>query len=265
MKTVTIAVMLLIGFSLEAQQIQMEVGGSLVIGNSQEANPSPGTIRWTGSDFEAYNGLTWVTMTGGHTAPATDPDGNIYQTLRIGDQIWFLENLRTTKYSDGSNIQFVTDNNQWAGLTSGAYCWFENNNIYEIPHGKLYNWFAVDDGRGLCPDGFRVPSTADFTELVEFLGGHFVAGGKLKQDGFSTWISPNTDATNSSKFNAVSTGDRHPSGVHQSGFFGYYTNLWASDEASSTEGASLFLGTGTASAPLSSRDKKYGEPVRCVK
>ena len=164
----------------------------------------------------------------GRTAPATDPDGNVYRTLKIGDQVWFTENLRTTKYSDGSSIAHVTDNAQWDALVTGGYCWFENNNIYEIPYGKLYNWYAVDDQRSLCPVGWRIPTVADFNTLIEYLGGTDLAGGKLKQEGTETWSDPNTGATNSSGFTAVGSGNRGSSGTWTP-FFGYYTTFWGSN------------------------------------
>lgn len=140
-----------------------------------------------------------------------DADGNVYHTIKIGTQTWMLENLKATKYRDGSAILNITDNNEWAGagnLGTSAYCDYENNSSNSTTYGRLYNWYAVTDSRNLCPIGWHVPTDAEWTSLINYLGGDDVAGGKLKEAGSSHWLPPNQGANNSSGFTALPGGSR---------------------------------------------------------
>ncbi len=264
-KSIYPILLLLVVSALGAQNVHLETAGSIIIGNSSDPNPKPGTMRWTGADFEAYNGDKWVSMTGGKTAPAIDPDGNVYPTLRIGDQIWFLESLRTSKYADGTAIPLVTDQTQWGSLSTGAYTWYDNNNIYDNPEGKLYNWFAVADSSKLCPDGWRVPSLDDYNELIDYLGDAAVAGGKMKQEGTSTWNSPNNGATNSSGFTALGYGTRYSDGTFASLFFRSVSYFWTSSPGTINKAWQVGVFNQHTSVITSSISDKSGVPVRCVK
>ena len=136
----------------------------------------------------------------------SDIDGNEYKTIQIGTQEWMAENLKTTKYNDGNSIPNVTGFTAWSDLTTGAYCWLNNNaSAYKATYGALYNWFTVNTGK-LCPAGWHVPSDAEWTTLTNYLGGTAVAGGKLKETGIAHWKSPNTGAVNSSGFTALPGG-----------------------------------------------------------
>ncbi len=99
----------------------------------------------------------------------TDVDGNVYNTIAIGTQLWMKENLKTTKYKDGSSIPNVTDANTWLGLTTGAYCNYNNTPSNANIWGRLYNWHAVSDVRELCPNGWHVASDYDWTILENYL------------------------------------------------------------------------------------------------
>jgi uncharacterized protein (TIGR02145 family) len=110
----------------------------------------------------------------------TDQQGNVYKTIVIGTQEWMAENLKTSIYRNGEAIANVTDGNQWSGLTTGAWCYYENNSQYDCPYGKLYNWFAVSDSRKVCPTGWHVPTQGEWTTLTNYLGGESIAGGKMK-------------------------------------------------------------------------------------
>ena len=139
-------------------QEKLEIAGAIVIENSEETCPIPGTIRWTGSDFEGWNVIIWVSLTGGVKAGmVTDIDNNSYLTISIGDQEWMVENLNVTRYNDNTEIDSVTLNQSWAESTAGAWCYYDNNPNYNYPYGKLYNWHAVKTGK-LCPTGWHVPS-----------------------------------------------------------------------------------------------------------
>ena len=116
-------------------------------------------------------------------------------------------NLKTTKYNDGTSIPNVTNDTSWSNLTTGAYCWYNNDVSYKNPYGALYNWYAVNTGK-LAPKGWHVPSDAEWTTLITYLGGESIAGGKLKEAGTTHWLSPNTEATNSTGFSALPGGRR---------------------------------------------------------
>jgi uncharacterized protein (TIGR02145 family) len=138
----------------------------------------------------------------------TDLDGNIYNIIQIDTQEWLVENLKTTRYANGDPIANETDGTLWNGLTTGGWAHYNNDSQYDDPYGKLYNWLAAGDPRGLCPNGWRVPDDGEWTTLTEFLGGESVAGGALKETGTVLWNSPNTDATNSSGFSGLAGGVR---------------------------------------------------------
>lgn len=150
----------------------------------------------------------------------TDKDGNVYNTVYIGDQVWMKENLKTTKYNDNTPIPNVTGALEWSQLTTGAYCWYSNKESNKEVYGGLYNWYAVNTGK-LCPTGWHVPSDEEWHELATFLDPGAVmgftestsAGGKLKETGTTHWTSPNTDATNTTNFNALPGGYRNFDGV----------------------------------------------------
>ena len=143
---------------------------------------------------------------------------------KIGDQIWATKNLDVATYRNGDAIPQVQDIAAWANLNTGAWCYYENTTTY----GKLYNWYAVNDPRGLAPIGFHIPSEAEWTRLIEYLGGDYIAGGKMKESGTSHWISPNTDATNSSGFTGLPGGYRNNNGTF--GGIGAYGYWWSSSE-----------------------------------
>ena len=117
---------------------------------------------------------------------------NGQSSIKIGNQVWATTNLNVTTYSNGDPIPEVKDPSEWKTLTTGAWCYYNNDPANGTKYGKLYNWYAVHDPRGLAPAGFHIPSDAEWTTLITYLGGESVAGGKLKQAGMYNWISPNT-------------------------------------------------------------------------
>ncbi len=140
----------------------------------------------------------------------TDQDGNEYKTITIGTQTWMAENLRTTKYRDGSEIPNVTDNTKWVELATGAYCNYNNTTSSDTiaTYGRLYNWYAVTDSRNIAPEGWHLPTETEWRILIDYLGGFGVAGGKMKETGATHWDTPNTGATNESGFTALPSGNR---------------------------------------------------------
>ena len=155
----------------------------------------------------------------------TDIDGNIYQTVPIGNQVWLVENFKSTKYNNGTSIPLVTGNAEWINLSTPGYCCYDNDIAHSETYGALYNWYAVQTGK-LCPTGWHVPSDKEWTALTDFLGGENIAGGILKESGTSHWDSPNTGATNESGFTALPGGFRGAQGVWYN--IGYWGQYWTS-------------------------------------
>jgi len=173
----------------------------------------------------------------------TDIDGNTYQTIQLGTQCWMLENLKVTHYRNGDPIPHVTDNTEWSNLTTGAYCNYDNNEDNVNTYGRLYNWYAVDDSRNIGPEGWHVPTDAEWKQLEMYLGMSQSEadeiglrgtdeGGKLKEAGTAHWDSPNTGATNESGFSAL-PGGNHFGDYQGFGAMGYYAGFWSSTECDS--------------------------------
>lgn len=143
----------------------------------------------------------------------SDIDGNVYRYLEMCDgNEWMIENLNVSKYRNGDDIPQVQDPEEWANLTTGAWCYYLNDSSYGAVFGKLYNWYAVNDSRGIAPQGWRVATKEDWKKLTDCLGGENVAGGKLKEIGSSHWMTPNVGAVNTSGFSALPGGGRSSKG-----------------------------------------------------
>ena len=152
-------------------------------------------------------------------------DGENIETVVIGTQEWTTKNLNVSKYKNGDIIPEVKDPEKWASLTTGAWCYYNNDTNSEAIYGKLYNWYAVNDPRGLAPEGYHIPSDEDWDILRSYLGGKEVAGGKLKEKGINHWKSPNKDATNERDFTALPGGCRTKYGEFDG--FGYRGYWWS--------------------------------------
>jgi uncharacterized protein (TIGR02145 family) len=216
----------------------------------------------TGKTTAVFNpSVTYGTM--------TDQDGNVYKTVTIGTQTWMAENLRTTKYNDGTAIPNATSDVEWESLSTGAYCNNKNtiNTGTIATYGRLYNWYAVNTGK-LAPKGWHVPTDAEWTELTDKLGGENVAGGKLKEAGTAHWISPNTSATNETGFTALPGGSRDYDGAFIG--VGYWGNWWSATERyPSSAWSSVWTRHTTATiSELYTEgylDKGSGLSVRCIR
>lgn len=138
----------------------------------------------------------------------TDYDGNVYNTVTIGTQVWMKENLKVTHYRNGDSVPNVKGNSQWANLSTGAYCDYNNSPDSSNIYGRLYNWYVVNDSRNIAPIGWHIPTDPEWTTLINYLGGIILAGNKLKESGTTHWIIPNFGATNSSGFTALPGGFR---------------------------------------------------------
>ena len=133
----------------------------------------------------------------------TDIDGNVYNTVTIGKQVWMVENLKVTHYRNGEAIPIVADHMEWSFLETAACCDYDNSPFNNEVYGKLYNFFAVNNIHNLCPTGWHVPTDKEWSELISSLGEKNKAGGKLKEETTDYWQSPNIEATNESCFTAL--------------------------------------------------------------
>ena len=192
-----------------------------------------------------------------------DIDGNVYKTIAIGNQKWMAENLKTTKYNDGTEIPLITDNAAWGLLTTPGCCWYSNDgNANKKTYGVLYNWYTVSSKK-LCPQGWHVPSDEELTALTANLGGEKVAGGKMKEAGITHWEKPNTGVTNESGFTALPGGYRNNKGAFANfGFFGFW---WSSTEYVPTAAWCRSLSCGSNDILRIFSLKKNGYSVRCIK
>ena len=192
----------------------------------------------------------------------TDIDGNVYPSVSIGTQCWMQTNLNVSKYRNGDTIPQVTDPTGWAALTTGAWCYYNNDTANGPVYGKLYNWYAVNDPRGLAPTGYHVPSDAEWTTLTTFLGGAAVAGDKMKA---TTGWTPSSGIinTNSSGFTGLPGGYRFNNATFN--FIGYTGNWWSSSEASTSIAWPRYLLSYGSDAGKNGYDKTFGFSVRCLR
>jgi uncharacterized protein (TIGR02145 family) len=191
-----------------------------------------------------------------------DIDGNHYHTITIGTQVWMVENLKTTRFRDGSSIPLVILAQAWDTLMTPGYCWYDNDaGKYKNPYGALYNWYAVNTGK-LSPAGWHVPTEAEWSTLTDFLGGSYIAGGKMKEADTTHWWSPNTGADNSSGFTALPGGVRNNSGSFMS--IGEYGG-WLSSTEDNYNPSFIFLWCGSSQSTSGYTSPADGFSVRCIK
>ncbi len=235
-------------------------GNVNITGTMRIQGGGPGAGKILTSD--ANGNATWQPSAGNVPLNCIDIDGNAYPIISLGNQVWMAENLRVTKYRNGDPIPNVTGNAAWEALTSGAWCWYGNNQAANAMYGALYNWYAVTDSRGLCPEGWRAPTDAEWTAFTDMLGGESVAGGKLKATS-SLWNAPNTAATNLSGFSALPGGARSTIGE----FYGRgnYGLFWSSSEYSTTNAWLRGLDYNVVPVGRPYLNKGFGFSVRCLR
>jgi len=192
-----------------------------------------------------------------------DIDGNVYETVTIGTQVWMAENLKVTHYRNGDSIPNVINNTEWSNLTTGAYCNYDNNKTNADTYGCLYNWYTVSDNRNIAPGGWHVPSDGEWQILVSYLGSDSVAGGKMKEIGTTHWNSPNTGATNESGFFALPGGFRDYHGNFD--YIGTHAYFWSSTEEYFNKSWGRKLVYSSSEVIRGSGYMYAGHSVRCVK
>jgi uncharacterized protein (TIGR02145 family) len=225
------------------------------------SNPATGLVVYntTNNSLEVKSSSSWISL--------SQSSAVALPTVVIGQQQWMDKNLNFEFYSNGDVIPEVSDPTAWQNLTTGAWCYYNNDPVTGDVYGKLYNGYAIMDSRGLCPSGWHVPSLVEFQTLTTNLGGNLVAGGKMKKPGLTYWTSPNLSATNTSGFSGL------PGGVRIGGTaaFADLTVLgffWTSTTNQNGYNQYVYLnknfaefGVGnTFAAPLT-----YGYSVRCIR
>ncbi len=197
-----------------------------------------------------------------------DFDGNPYQIIQIGSQYWTHENLKVTHYSNGDPIPNILDNNDWKKTSTGTYCYYSNSSSNADTYGVLYNWYAVDDSRGICPTGWHIPTDSDWITLIDYLGGVDIAGAKMKSTRTAPaieprWDSPNTGATNESGFSGLPGGFRdHNGNFTNKGLYGFW---WHRNEFNPAQSNYQILRYNKAITDDAKEKKEYGMSVRFIK
>ena len=210
-----------------------------------------------------YDGTQWKNLIGGTATTST-------ARVTIGTQVWATVNLDVTTYRDGTTIPQVTDPTQWSNLSTGAWCYYNNNSSSGTTYGKLYNWYAVagihdadpnTPNKVLAPTGWHVPTDSEWTTLTTTLGGTSVAGGKMKVT--TLWNSPNTNATNSSSFTGLPGALRTKVGTFL--IIGSYGFWWSSTQYYGTYAWNRGLNHYNGNADSGDNNMEYGLSVRCFK
>ena len=247
------------------------MGGNLLAGNCGDVN-SDGDINIL--DIVYLINYKYKSGAEPDCGTVTDIDGNVYQTVTIGTQVWMMENLKVTHYRNGDPIPHVTDNGEWESLSEGA-CWEYDNEVHNVPtHGRLYNWFAVNDSRNICPEGWHVPTDEEWKQLEMYLGMSQSEadatvwrgtdeGGKLKEAGYAHWFFPNTGATNESGFTASANSNRYYDGTFIN--MRYSAHYWSLSASGSLSAWYRYLGYNNSEVGRNSHNKNCGFTVRCVK
>ena len=190
-----------------------------------------------------------------------DIENNRYDIVTIGTQVWMAENLRVTRYNDGTEIPLITDPVTWSNLTTPGYCWYNNSGSL---YGILYNYYTVADSnsRNVCPIGWHVPTSADWGTLESTLGGFSIAGGKMKEAGIVHWVS-NVGANNLSGFTGLPGGHRFNDGT----FFdiGEITTWWSSTENNTSNAFNRALVNFSNDLETNNQNKHSGYSVRCLR
>ena len=205
--------------------------------------------------LQVYDGSVWRT--------ASDPT-TYYPIVGICCQSWMTKNLDVATYRNGDSIPKVTDNAAWAALTTGAYCYYNNDSTtYAATYGKLYNWYAVNDPRGLAPMGWHIATDFEWTTLSNCLGGDGAAGGPMKEIGTTHWQTPNSSATNISGFTGLPGGTRDFTGPFSGiGLAGYW---WSSTESNTTNAFLRYLTNTFVNFNGGPLNKQIGNSVRCLR
>ncbi len=207
--------------------------------------------------------ITFLLISASCLAQVTDKDGNIYKTIKLGNQEWMASNLNTGHFRNGDVVPEVKTLEAWKAALAAhkpACCYFKNENANGKEYGRLYNWYAITDPRGLAPKGWHIPSDKEWISLADQFGGKDVAGKKLKSA--SGW-SYSGNGKNESGFNAMPGGFRDDGGGF--GYMGQAATWWTSTEKNAATAGSALLAHSNTLVSMEPGVKGEGRSVRCVK
>lgn len=257
--------MLSVPYALHANQVNVRISES-------------GDTLWVGQDWVIVPGISEANA-GSPTAHScgvpdihnpevtydemTDQEGNVYRTVVIGTKEWMAENLNTSVYRNGNALQSALNTSAWQSSLAGAWQYYNQDATSECPQGKMYNWYAVNDARGICPTGWHVPTEADWSSLETALGGQLVAGNKMKVIGTQYWFGGNTGATNESGFSALGSGLYYFYGSFEGLTQG--VNFWSAQSFDASSAWVRSITFDMANLSLSIYPKNSGFHVRCVR
>ena len=173
------------------------------------------------------------------------------------------QNLYSTHYQNNDPIDFILSVNEWGELVTGAYCYFDSDPISLEQYGNLYNWHAVNDDRGVCPENWHIPTYDEWQQLIQNLGGVAIAGGKLKEEGTSHWYPPNLEASNESGFTGLPGGYRFL-GNNEFYWLGIEGYFWSSTLNSTNYAWAMQLYYHSATAFMIGDHVNQGFSIRCI-
>lgn len=251
----------------EIDGLKISMGAGTGFFEQKIENLDPGTTYYLNAYAENGVGVAFGLVKSFKTLGIiTDVDGNSYEVVEIGNQTWMAENLKTSKYRNGDPIPLVDNEEEWFLIdSSGAFCYYNDDQNNNLVYGKLYNWHALADVRGICPEGFTVPDNEDWSTLVAYAGGPETAGSGLKHKGFEYWQIPNAGATNATGFTALPGGYRVGNGFFSKGKF---ANFWSATEHPENDGIGVYFLTvsyDNTYAYMATMFKRAGHSVRCIK
>jgi uncharacterized protein (TIGR02145 family) len=268
--------LLSVPYALHSGSVKLRVsslGDTLFVGDSEFVIiPGISEANYNGSGITSGTNMHTCQVSNVHNAnleygTMTDQEGNVYKTIQLGGQEWMAENLKTSTYRNGDAIVTDLSNAEWAGASAGAWTFYNQEAANSCPFGKLYNWYAAVDERMLCPEGWHLPTTEEWSVLIDLLGGSNQSGGAMKtvgsiEGGTGFWYAPNVGATNSSGFSGLPGGYRTANGNFAE--MGYNAYWWTATEV----GTSLAWYRGlieenayTTGVYIS---KRSGFSIRCV-
>ena len=259
---------------------QLEVEGDLQVNGRITGVMNP--VNDQDAATKAYiDQMSEMMLDAGLNGVVSDIDNNVYKTIKIGTQVWMAENLKTTKYNDGTNIQNIVGEVAWGGLSTAAYCWYNDINSNSERFGALYNFHVVaaTNSLNVCPEGWSIPSESDWLVLTNFLtnNGYGYEGSgsdigkalasrfRWTSDGAAGNVGNDLGSNNSSGFSSLPAGYRvDDGGFDDDGIEGYF---WSSteDSGNATDGVFMLLSNYSANFTNSSENKNYGMSVRCLR
>jgi uncharacterized protein (TIGR02145 family) len=196
----------------------------------------------------------------------TDVDGNTYKTIQLGNQTWMAENLKTEHYANGDVINNIAETDLWENTLVGAWTYYNNNEEMNEDYGKLYNWFAVEDPRNICPSGWHIPNDPEWEALLTHLGGYLVAGASMKETGLNHFAYSNEGSTNESGFTGLPGGMKDWGSLSfDLGLSGYWWSSTNANDYYDLEAYYYFIGRDVDHVLDGAGDKNNGISCRCIK